>query len=85
MSGVIYLKLKGSRRRLAVEMDDSTASHVRALQAASDQESAFSMEVQLEKNELDIAADSNGASYGVMAGVVGGAAAVVATATLFMW
>ena len=87
VSGVVFLKLSGSRRRLAIEMDDPSAatSHARALQAASDQESAFSMEVQLEKNELEVADDSNNAIYAVMTGVSGGAAAVVTTATLLMW
>jgi len=86
VSGVVFLKLSGSRRRLAVEMDDSpsTATNARALQVASDQESAFSMEVQLEKNELEVADDSNDAIYAVMTGVIGGAAAVVTTA-LLMW
>ena len=74
VSGVIYLKLKGSSRRLALEIADadSSSSATRALQ--SDQESAFSMEVQLEKNELDVAADadSNGAAiYAVMTGLIG--------------
>merc|ERR1739840_41346 len=69
ISGVVFLKLKGSRRRLAVEID-------RALQSTGDQESAFSMEVQLQKIELEVAADSNGAAYAVKIGVVGVAAAV---------
>lgn len=74
VSGVIYLKLEGSSRRLALEIADadSSSSATRALQ--SDQESAFSMEVQLEKNELDVAADadSNGAAiYAVMTGLIG--------------
>ncbi len=84
VSGVIYLKLKGSRRRLAVEMDDSSSTHARALQSAGDQESAFSMEVQLEKNEL-ITADSNGATYEVMSGAIRGVTAVVTAATFLMW
>ncbi len=65
----------GSSRRLALEIVDAdstssaTRAHTRALQ--SDQESAFSMEVQLEKNELDVDVaadgDSNGAAiYAVM-------------------
>ncbi len=82
VSGVVFLKLSGgSRRRLAVEID-------RALQSAGDQESAFSIEVQLEKNELDVTADSNGAIYDDVSGVIGGAAAVVtaaATTYLMMW
>ena len=76
VSGVIYLKLKGSSRRLALEIADadSSSSATRALQ--SDQESAFSMEVQLEKNGLDVAADGdtngNGAAiYAVMTGLIG--------------
>ncbi len=79
VSGVVFLKLKGSSRRLAVEIDD------RALQATSDQESAFSMEVQLEKNELDVIADSNGALYDVMSRAISGVAAVVTAATFLMW
>ncbi len=78
VSGVIYLKLKGSSRRLALEIADAdstssaTGARTRALQ--SDQESAFSMEVQLKKNGLDVAADgdSNGAAiYAVMTGLIG--------------
>ena len=66
VSGVVFLKLSGSRRRLAVEIDH------RALQSDGDQESAFSMEVQLEKNELEVADDSNDAIYiyAVMTGVL---------------
>mmetsp|Transcript_26341 Transcript_26341/g.37611 ORF Transcript_26341/g.37611 Transcript_26341/m.37611 type:complete len:233 (-) Transcript_26341:126-824(-) len=91
VSGVIYLKLKGSSRRLVVEIadSDSTSSATRALARAlqSDQESAFSMEVQLEKNELDVAvavnADSNGAAiYAVMTGLIGVSTAVGA---FMMW
>ena len=78
VSGVVFLKLKGSSRRLAVEIDD------RALQAASDQESAFSMEVQLE-NELDVIADSNGVLYDVMSGAINGVTVVVTAATFLMW
>lgn len=88
VSGVIYLKLKGSSRRLAVEVADagsttSSATRARALQ--SDQESAFSMEVQLEKNELDapVDTDSNGAAiYAVMTRLIGVATAVGA---FMMW
>ena len=87
VSGVVFLKLSGSRRRLAVEMDDSpsTATNARALQSVGDQESAFSMEVQLQKNELEVDADSNGAFYAVKIGVVGLAAVVVTASTLMMW
>ncbi len=86
VSGVVFLKLSGSRRRLAAEMDDSsTATHARALQSTGDQESAFSMEVQLEKNELDVTADFNGAIYEVMSGAVSGVTAVVTAATFLMW
>jgi len=87
VSGVIYLKLKGSSRRLALEIADadSSSSATRALQ--SDQESAFSMEVQLEKNELDVAADadSNGAAiYAVMTGLIG-LGTTVGAFMMWMW
>ena len=90
VSGVIYLKLKGSSRRLALEIADadstsSRGARTRALQ--SDQESAFSMEVQLEKNELDVAvdADSNGAAiYAFMSGLIRFATAVGTTVGAFM-
>jgi len=79
VSGVVFLKLSGSRRRLAVEID-------RALQSDGDQESAFTMEVQLKKNELDVADDSNGAINAVVTGLIAGPAAVVtAAATYLMW
>ncbi len=68
--GVVFLKLSGSRRCLAAEID-------RALQSSGDQESAFSMEVQLKKNELGVADDSNGAINAVVTGLIAGPAAVV--------
>ena len=50
VSGVVFLKLAESRRRLAMGIDIESA---RVLQsAAGGQESGFAMEVQLEKNEL---------------------------------
>ncbi len=84
VSGVVFLKLAESRRRLAMDIDSA-----RMLQsAAGDQESAFAMEVQLEKNELGVAAESNSAiCYAVMTGVIGGvtAAIVNAAAALMLW
>ena len=81
VSGVVFLKLSGSRRRLAAEID-------RALQSSGDQESAFSMEVQLEKNDLGVAEDSNGAINAVVTGLIAGPTAVVtaaAAASYLMW
>ncbi len=92
VSGVVFLKLAESRRRrsLALEIDStSTANHARVLQsAAGDQESAFAMEVQLEKNELGVTANSNAAFYAVMTGVISSATAaaiVTAAAVLMFW
>eukprot|EP00984_Skeletonema_dohrnii_P019187 scaffold9111_cov90-Skeletonema_dohrnii-CCMP3373.AAC.3 len=79
VSGVVYLKLQGSRRRLAVEIagngqpeaqaqaagSSSATSTPRALQAEStgtgDEESAFAIEVKLQKSELGDATNANGA------------------------
>ena len=86
VSGVVFLKLSGSRRRLAaaVEIDREFQS-----QSAGDQQSAFSMEVQLQKNELEVDADSNGAIFAVTTGVIGGASAIVtvtsAAFAFMMW
>eukprot|EP00574_Skeletonema_japonicum_P007365 CAMPEP_0201738592 /NCGR_PEP_ID=MMETSP0593-20130828/45334_1 /ASSEMBLY_ACC=CAM_ASM_000672 /TAXON_ID=267983 /ORGANISM="Skeletonema japonicum, Strain CCMP2506" /LENGTH=600 /DNA_ID=CAMNT_0048232817 /DNA_START=239 /DNA_END=2041 /DNA_ORIENTATION=- len=86
VSGVVFLKLSGSRRRLAaaVEIDREFQS-----QSAGDQQSAFSMEVQLQKNELEVDADSNGAIFAVTTGVIGGASAIVTVASaafaFMMW
>eukprot|EP00574_Skeletonema_japonicum_P005926 CAMPEP_0201714762 /NCGR_PEP_ID=MMETSP0593-20130828/1097_1 /ASSEMBLY_ACC=CAM_ASM_000672 /TAXON_ID=267983 /ORGANISM="Skeletonema japonicum, Strain CCMP2506" /LENGTH=493 /DNA_ID=CAMNT_0048204065 /DNA_START=80 /DNA_END=1561 /DNA_ORIENTATION=- len=87
VSGVVFLKLAGSRRRLAVEIDDfpsPVTTRGRALQqrqSADDLESAFAMEIQLERNELD----SNGAIYGVMTGFVGVTATLVSAAFIAIW
>ncbi len=85
VSGVVFLKLAGSRRRLAVEVDDFASpatTRGRALQqSADDLESAFAMEIQLERNELD----SNGAIDGVMTGFVGVTAAHVTAAFIAIW
>jgi len=105
VSGVLYLKLQGSRRRLAVEITGngqpnaqsagsssaSVASTPRALQAEStgtgDEESAFAIEVKLQKSELGDASNANGAINAVKTGFVGvfaviGTAAAVA---IMMW
>jgi len=93
LSGVVYLKLQGSRRRLAVEIvgqpkaqaTDST-TYARALRAetestgGADKESAFAIEVKLEKNELglgdaDVTTAANFAA--VMSGVFGSAAVIM--------
>eukprot|EP00984_Skeletonema_dohrnii_P027940 scaffold17685_cov67-Skeletonema_dohrnii-CCMP3373.AAC.1 len=99
VSGVVYLKLQGSRRRLAVEITgqpeaqapDSTAS-IRALQAestgGSDQESAFAIEVKLEKNELGLgeATGANSAFDNFKSGSVVAAAAIAwSAAAMMMW
>ena len=88
VSGVVFLKLFGSRRRLAasVEIDREFQSQSAG---AGDQQSAFSMEVQLQKNELEVDADSNGAIFAVTTGVIGGASAIVtvtsAAFAFMMW
>ena len=79
VSGVVYLKLKESRRRLAVEISghpraeviDSTTVVTRALQTGSvgDQEAAFAIQVKLEKDVfLALEAFANGAMDDVMPG-----------------
>ena len=71
-----------------MEIDDfaspATINHGRALQQnAGDLESAFAIEIQLGRNELEL--DSNGAIYGVMTGFVGVTAALVAAAFIAIW
>ena len=96
VSGVVYLKLQGSRRRLAVEITgqpeaqaqatDSTA--LRALQAetgGAEQESAFAIEVKLEKNELGVATEENSSSYTVVPGFKLLATALGSAAAIMMW
>ena len=104
VSGVLYLKLQGSRRRLAVEIagngqpnaqsaGSSSASVVstpRALQAEStgtgDEESAFAIEVKLQKSELGDASNANGAINAVKTGFVGVFAVIgTAAAAIMMW
>jgi len=104
VSGVLYLKLQGSRRRLAVEIagngqpnaqsagssSASVASTPRALQAEStgtgDEESAFAIEVKLQKSELGDASNANGAINAVKTGFVGVFAVIgTAAAAIMMW
>ena len=100
VSGVVYLKLKGSRRRLAVEITGQPEAQaqatgstaLRALQAEStggaEQESTFAIEVKLEKNELGLgeATDANGAFDNFKSGsVVVAAAAIASAAAMMMW
>ena len=105
VSGVLYLKLQGSRRRLAVEIagngqpnaqsagssSASVASTPRALQAEStgtgDEESAFAIEVKLQKSELGDASNANGAINAVKTGFVGVFAVIgtAAAAAIMMW
>ena len=91
VSGVVFLKLNESRRRLAVEISghDSTTVATRALQtgSASDQEAAFAIQVKFEKNEfLALQALANGAVYDVMSGFIIFASAFgFAVAFMMMW
>eukprot|EP00577_Skeletonema_sp_RCC1716_P008268 CAMPEP_0113391400 /NCGR_PEP_ID=MMETSP0013_2-20120614/10690_1 /TAXON_ID=2843 ORGANISM="Skeletonema costatum, Strain 1716" /NCGR_SAMPLE_ID=MMETSP0013_2 /ASSEMBLY_ACC=CAM_ASM_000158 /LENGTH=722 /DNA_ID=CAMNT_0000274641 /DNA_START=155 /DNA_END=2323 /DNA_ORIENTATION=+ /assembly_acc=CAM_ASM_000158 len=105
VSGVLYLKLQGSRRRLAVEIagngqpnaqsagssSASVASTPRALQAEStgtgDEESAFAIEVKLQKSELGDASNANSAINAVKTGFVGVFAVIgtAAAAAIMMW
>ena len=98
VSGVVYLKLAGSRRRLAVEIaglpkaqtnTGSTSTDTRALQMQTesvvDQQSAFAIEVQLEKNELGVNTEENSSSYTVVPGFKLLATALGTAATIMMW
>jgi len=98
VSGVVYLKFKGSRRRLAVEITGQPEAQatgstaLRALQAEStggaEEESTFAIEVKLEKNELGLgeATDANGAFDNFKSGfVVVAAAAIASAAAMMMW
>lgn len=68
INGVVFLKLAGSRRRLAVEM---AGDPNRALQAVGGQESRFDIEVELQKNELELGTAANNAFGTKMSGVIG--------------
>jgi hypothetical protein len=94
VTGVVYLKLKGSRRRLAVDVEiagrpqvlAAVSASTRALQTESigDQKSAFAINVELEKNELGVAA--NGAANAMMTGFIAVAANVIGSAAaMMMW
>eukprot|EP00985_Skeletonema_marinoi_P021216 scaffold12912_cov143-Skeletonema_marinoi.AAC.7 len=68
LSGVVYLKLQGSRRRLAVEIVGQPKAT-----GGADKESAFAIEVKLEKNELglgDAAVTTAANSAAVMSGFI---------------
>jgi surface protein len=96
VSGVVYLKLAGSRRRLAVEIvglpkaqTNTGSTDNRALQMQTesvvDQQSAFAIEVQLEKNELGVATEENSSSYTVVPGFKLLATALGSAAAIMMW
>ncbi len=83
VSGVVFIKLSGSRRRIAVEIADSTSTSTgaRALQSSGDQETSFSVEVQLE-----MIPNTNGAIH-VKNGFINALAAIAITASaaVMMW
>jgi hypothetical protein len=94
VTGVVYLKLKGSRRRLAVDVEiagrpqvlAAVSASTRALQTGSigDQKSAFAINVELEKNELGVAA--NGAANAMRSGFIAVVANVIGSAAaMMMW
>jgi len=86
ISGVVFLKLAESRRRLAVDMTGNpniNSQANRALQARGDQESRFAIEVELQKNELELGSAANNAFGSVVSGVIVVAVSAVAAAT--MW
>ena len=94
VTGVVYLKLAGStRRRIAVELTGGHESEVgsagssrsRALQSAGDQESAFAVNVALQKSELELDdAEVNGAGTW-MSGAIGASVIGSAAAAIMMW
>ncbi len=79
INGVVFLKLAGSRRRLAVDMAGDSS---RALQAVGGQESRFDIEVELQKNELELESAANNVFGGMMSGVIGVAVCAIAAAML---
>ena len=93
VTGVVYLKLKGSRRRLAVDVE-MIAGHPKVLAAGSsralqtesvdDQESAFAINVELKRNELGVDADANGATDAMMSGFIVVATAIGSAAAMMM-
>jgi surface protein len=86
ISGVVFLKLAESRRRLAVDMTGNpniNSQANRALQARGDQESRFAIEVELQKNELELGSAANNAFGSMVSGVIVVAVSAVAAAT--MW
>mmetsp|Transcript_28655 Transcript_28655/g.40951 ORF Transcript_28655/g.40951 Transcript_28655/m.40951 type:complete len:589 (-) Transcript_28655:161-1927(-) len=86
INGVVFLKLAGSRRRLVVEMagdPNLNAQASRALQAVGDQESRFAIEVELEKNELELGSAADNSFGSLMSGVI--AVAIGAIAAAMSW
>jgi surface protein len=97
VTGVVYLKLKGSRRHLAVDVEiagrpkvkvlaapaaGSTSTRALQIESVGDQKSAFTITVELAKNELG--GEANGATNVMMsefiivvASVIGSAAAIM--------
>jgi hypothetical protein len=97
VTGVVYLKLKGSRRHLAMDVEiagrpkvlaappavaGSTSTRALQTESVGDQKSAFTINVELAKNELG--GDSNGDTNAMMSGfkivvasVIGSAAAIM--------
>ncbi len=86
ISGVVFLKLAESRRRLAVSMTGNpniNSQANRALQARGDQESRFAIEVELQKNELVLGSAANNAFGSMVSGVI--VVAVSAVAAAMIW
>ena len=97
VTGVVYLKLKGSRRRLALDVEiagrpkvkvlaapaaGSTSTRALQIESVGDQKSAFTITIELAKNELG--GEANGATNVMMsefiivvASVIGSAAAIM--------
>ncbi len=97
VNGVVYLKLKGSRRRLAVELEitgppghpkvqatGSTRGLQTETESIGDQESAFAITVELRKNELGVAADANDATDTSMSGFIAVLTAIGSAAAIMM-
>jgi hypothetical protein len=94
VTGVVYLKLNGSRRHLAVDVEiagrpkvltaGSTSTRALQLQTESvgDQKSAFAINVELEKNELG--GDANGATGVMMPGFIIVIANLIGSAAVMM-
>jgi hypothetical protein len=91
VTGVLFLKLKGSRRHLAVDVEiggrpkvraaDPTSTRALQTESVGDQKSAFTVDVELKKNDFggdaNVATNAMISGFNVVATAIGFAAVMV--------